>query len=210
MTRASRSKSPINELSDVSSELDSDSEIPSLKSKADQLARTVKKLKNYKPEVRKRGRPKNVESEEIKENCPELIPLLESLLAFSSQILKKVEQVEKKNSDLEVKLDKFLPNGISALTESSSSFPTNKLYSQAVTGHNAEAVKFPEIHDLSSRLDQIEQESLAHIIKLDGDCITNIIAKGHTEEETEQRKEPFDMKKETIDVIRTQITTFSE
>ena len=57
MPSSYRSRSPMNELSDVSSDFDSDDDLSNLRKESNVLAATIEKLKNFKPQKKRVDRP---------------------------------------------------------------------------------------------------------------------------------------------------------
>ena len=168
MPSSDHSRSPVSELSNISLDPESESELSNLRGEAELLAATIEKLKRFKPQKRRVGRPKASE-EPPTETATDL---LFSLSKFTSKLLTKIEVLEEKHENLEAKFKNFSTKEKSKLPE----FPPS-LYSTAVTNSLLPKLQSPKLQDFEDRLEQIEQDSLTDFIKLNGNSCKKLIEK---------------------------------
>jgi len=158
----------------------------SIKDEAKQIADLVAKLKNFKPEAtatpvkRNRGRPKKASLEQKSltvdnptgsgtnhtSELPSIILILEKICTFNELFIKRLDFLRGEN--------RLLKEETNRISSSTSNYPpvTHTDYHTSSSTKAETANKFDQI---DTRLDQIEQDKLSNIIKVEGERCDEII-----------------------------------
>lgn len=167
---SSKSTAEMDTFSDQSSDCEDDENLSttSISKEVSEVEQTIKFLKDFKPEFKKKpGRKKrnqeSVNEDETGENT--VISCLDSLLILCKKILSRVACLEKKSSTV---LPESNPIRTYSAAVSGSTSRTSHSSTSEAPGSGCMTERFVEYSD---RLDQIEQDSFSDTIKIQGqDC----------------------------------------
>ena len=146
----------------------------------EELNSIVNQLVNFKPEARKRpGRPKAKPEFDDALSDPPISDILTSICELTQKLVVGLGEVQKDNNILRARISNLEQDQAASSSSSNQAPRVEASYAAIVSGKNLPTPT--AINQIDSRLDQVEQKSLATTLKLDGTVIIKKLSEPNTD-----------------------------